>query len=104
MIRRLGSPAIALLLFAPAQCQSPRAALHPCSLPGAAGEARCAKYEVFEDRAARRGRKIALNIVVLPAVGPSPAPDPLFWLHGGPGAAATDSPAGPGVGLMQPIR
>jgi len=32
---------------------------------------------------------ISLHIVVLPATGEHPAPDPVFFLHGGPGAAAT---------------
>jgi len=40
---------------------------------------------------ARSGRKISLNIVVVPALGATPAPDPVFWLEGGPGGAATDA-------------
>jgi len=47
------------------------------------------KYEVFENRATRTGRRIPLNIILLPAKNPKPAPDPLFYLAGGPGAAAT---------------
>jgi len=50
-------------------------------------DALCGTLEVFEDRQARRGRKIALNVVVLPAVGSGDA-DPLFFLAGGPGQAA----------------
>ncbi len=46
-------------------------------------------YRVFEDREAKRGREIELNLVVLPATGDDPAPDPMFVFHGGPGAAAT---------------
>jgi pimeloyl-ACP methyl ester carboxylesterase len=51
---------------------------------------RCGTLEVYEDRAARKGRKIGLRIAVMPAdhsVGPA-APDPLFILVGGPGQAA----------------
>ncbi len=42
-------------------------------------------YAVFEDRKANSGRMIHLDLVVLHATGPDPAPDPLFYLAGGPG-------------------
>jgi len=45
-------------------------------------------YEVFEDRAAGKGRRIPLEIVVAPALGENPAPDPIFTFSGGPGVAA----------------
>ena len=67
-----------------------RLSLEPCKLPGFAGEARCGTYEVFEDRAAKSGRTIKLKIIVLKALSKAPAPDAIFALHGGPGAAATD--------------
>jgi hypothetical protein len=63
--------------------------LLPCHVPGVAEEVRCGRYEVFENRAARSGRKIALNIVVLPATGPKAARDPLVFLAGGGVAPAT---------------
>jgi pimeloyl-ACP methyl ester carboxylesterase len=44
---------------------------------------------VFEDRAAKQGRKIPLKIVVLPATGADRAPDPLVFFAGGPGDSAT---------------
>lgn len=47
------------------------------------------RCEVFEDRAGRKGRKIALNVLVLRATGPDRQPDPVFPLAGGPGQAAT---------------
>lgn len=70
--------------------------LEPCNLPGLTQEARCGKYEVYEDRAGARGRKIALNILILPASSDKPQPDPLFFLAGGPGqgAAAVISTSG----------
>ncbi|MEM1451351.1 MAG: alpha/beta fold hydrolase [Planctomycetota bacterium] len=46
-------------------------------------------YEVPENRATGEGRRIRLSLVVLPARSEDPAPDPVFMLHGGPGAAAT---------------
>jgi pimeloyl-ACP methyl ester carboxylesterase len=49
----------------------------------------CGRYEVFENRATKTGRKIALNVVVLPALAEKPAPDPVFYFAGGPGGAAS---------------
>ena len=69
--------------------QRGRIQMKPCNKPELSSEVLCGKYEVFEDRATRIGRKIALNIVLLPATNPKPAPDPLFYLAGGPGGAAT---------------
>jgi pimeloyl-ACP methyl ester carboxylesterase len=66
-----------------------RVALRPCHVPSLQEEVRCGTYEVYEDRAAKSGRKIPLNIVVVPALNVTPAPDPLFWLEGGPGVGAT---------------
>ena len=63
--------------------------LRPCEVSGTAGGGRCGSIEVFENRAAGAGRRIALNVVVLPATGTDAAPDPVFWLEGGPGGAAT---------------
>jgi pimeloyl-ACP methyl ester carboxylesterase len=62
-------------------------ALSSCAVAGF--NARCGSLTVFEDRAARAGRTIALNIVVLPATGGTAEPDPIFYLAGGPGQAAT---------------
>lgn len=54
-------------------------------------QAQCGKLTVFEDRQAVSGRTIDLNIAVLPSISRSPEPDPLFFLTGGPGQAATES-------------
>jgi pimeloyl-ACP methyl ester carboxylesterase len=51
----------------------------------------CGKYEVWEDREAKKGRRIALNVAVIPALAKA-KPDPVFLLAGGPGAAATETP------------
>jgi len=42
-------------------------------------------------------------VVVLPATGASPRPDPVFWLHGGPGAAATDMVPAAHGGFFEPL-
>lgn len=68
--------------------------LLPCDVAGIPGGGRCGTYDVYENRAARAGRVVALNVVVIPATGPTPAPDPIVWLEGGPGGAATQA-AGP---------
>ena len=54
----------------------------------------CGTHEVFENRATRQGRRIALNIVVLPSLTQPALPDPLAVLVGGPGQAATEGAAG----------
>ena len=63
--------------------------LKPCHVAGVDEEVLCGRYEVFENRAARQGRKIGLNIVVLPATGPDVLADPLVFLAGGGVAPAT---------------
>lgn len=69
-------------------------ALEPCEVPGASEgskeQARCGTYEVFENRAAKRGRKIKLKVVVFPATGRDKVADPLFYIPGGPGSSATE--------------
>ena len=57
----------------------------PCKFPGVEEEIRCATYAVWEDREARKGRKIGINLTILPAKGPNPEPDPIFYFGGGPG-------------------
>ena len=54
-------------------------------------EARCGNLLVAENPSKPQGKKIALNIAVIPAVSRSPAPDPIFFIPGGPGEAATES-------------
>lgn len=75
--------AVSLLMAAPAIV--PRDC--PAALPA---PVRCGSLEVPEDRARPEGRKIALNIVILPATGPVRLP-PLFDLEGGPGLPSTHS-------------
>ncbi|HEY6251556.1 MAG TPA: alpha/beta hydrolase [Candidatus Angelobacter sp.] len=79
-------------------------ALQTCNLSGVSGPARCGTFEVFEDRAAKSGRKIKLHIVVLPALGPAPAPDPVFVFQGGPGGAASDLAADASSSYLREVR
>jgi len=72
--------------------------LKPCQVPDIKGDAKCGTFEVFENRATRKGRKINLNVLVLPATGPKRERDALFYFAGGPGSAATDE--APGIAQM----
>jgi pimeloyl-ACP methyl ester carboxylesterase len=92
---------IVLAIFASAGCfgvaapasaaeASRRLELVPCKQEGLPPDARCGTYEVFENRAARTGRKIPLKVVVVPAQGPDRLPDPFFYFAGGPGDSSID--------------
>ncbi len=69
---------------------SPLDHLKPCASADGPTDAYCGKLEVWENRAAKTGRKISLKIVVLPALKQEAAPDPLFFLAGGPGQGAAE--------------
>jgi len=62
--------------------------LQPCTGDDTPNDALCGTLKVFENRATKQGRQIDLNIVVLPALRADAAPDPLFFLAGGPGQGA----------------
>jgi pimeloyl-ACP methyl ester carboxylesterase len=69
---------------------------HPCHVPLIAEEVQCATYPVWENRETKSGRKLGLNIVILPAAatGAQRANDPLFILAGGPGQASSETAPG----------
>jgi len=62
--------------------------LKPCVSGEGPSDAYCGKLRVWEDRTAKAGRQIGLKIVVLPALRRDAAPEPLFFLAGGPGQGA----------------
>ena len=68
-----------------------RIELKRCRLEGIQEDVLCGSYSVYENRNARQGRRIQLNISVLPATGRKVAADPVFFLSGGPGEGASDS-------------
>lgn len=49
----------------------------------------CGTYAVFENYKTKKGRKINLNIIVVPAVHKTSNQLPIFYFEGGPGLAAT---------------
>jgi pimeloyl-ACP methyl ester carboxylesterase len=86
---------LAVICLTLAACARPESStrqgwLKPCALDRIEGDARCGTYEVFEDRAARQGRRIGLRVVVLSASA-QPAPDPVIFFAGGPGDSAVGS-------------
>ena len=75
--------------------------LSACEAVAGREKAMCGSYEVFEDRAARSGRKIKLNLMVLPAAADKPEPDPVFLIDGGPGGSAVQDYRGFGQVFRQ---
>jgi pimeloyl-ACP methyl ester carboxylesterase len=68
--------------------EAPAIALADCRLPGIDLAARCGVLEVWEDRAAKSGRRIALHVAIVPARLRAKEPDPILVLAGGPGQGA----------------
>jgi Predicted hydrolases or acyltransferases (alpha/beta hydrolase superfamily) len=64
--------------------------LTPCHVEGVKEELRCGVYNVFENRRTKKGRKLPLKIVLIPARHPHPDQGPIFYMAGGPGEAATE--------------
>ncbi len=91
MTRILAAAAAALLLAAcNSSPEAPKAtvALQTCRLPGVEIAARCGELEVWEDREAKSGRRIKLDIAVVPARLRARQDDPIVVLAGGPGQGA----------------
>lgn len=93
-------PAAAALLLlvwpcslAAAPAAAPALRTRPCTVRGVRGPARCGTLEVWEDREARKGRRIGIHFVVLPASARGRAKEAVAFLSGGPGEAATDAAA-----------
>ena len=90
-------PGVASCLIILAACSDNRAPIRvatlpltPCRVAHVENEVKCGTIDVVENRETRVGRKIAINIVVLPAIARNKEPDPVFVFAGGPGQAATD--------------
>ncbi|HUQ83883.1 MAG TPA: alpha/beta fold hydrolase, partial [Gemmatimonadaceae bacterium] len=94
----LGTALLGCLMMRPLVAyaqQSPQIALGPCALPGldAGSTARCGMLIVAENRAVKNGRTIQLRVVVFPATGRDRAPDPVFYIAGGPGSSIVEDAA-----------
>ena len=76
---------------APSDVAAPSAiSLRNCRVANIDSEVKCATLEVIENRETQQGRKINLNIVVLPAGARIKEADPIFLFAGGPGQAASE--------------
>lgn len=71
--------------------------LSPCEKPentmlaSIIEESLCGTVSVFENRQTMAGRKIELNLMLLPATTSVVRADPIFYLAGGPGQSAVES-------------
>lgn len=102
-----GAPSVGTTAAAEASRPAPTLVLGPCPAGELPPDARCGTCEVFEDRAAARGRKIALRVVVYPATpgtddtetagteaaeaaqpGRARRNDPIVYFEGGPGGSS----------------
>jgi len=90
--------AVACAACVPAGAPLVSARLHPCVSSEGPTDAYCGGLDVYEDRAAGKGRKIQLAIVVLPSISSDVHADPLVFLAGGPGQAAAQM-----AHLVQPM-
>ncbi|HEY4997997.1 MAG TPA: alpha/beta hydrolase [Usitatibacter sp.] len=66
----------------------PAIALETCRLPAVDAPAKCGTYQVWEDREAKSGRRIKIDLAILPAKMRAHEPDPIVVLAGGPGQGA----------------
>ncbi len=66
------------------KCERPETA----EITGIVQESLCGRISVWENRQSKQGRKIDLNVMLIPASTAVVKPDPIFFLAGGPGQAA----------------
>ena len=75
--------------FTKANAQPNYKYLKPCQVEGTKDSALCGVLQVFENRQTKQGRKIGLNIIVIPAIDQTAVQSPIFYFDGGPGIATT---------------
>lgn len=81
---------ICVFFFATTSAQQPfQGKLQLCKPANATDSVYCGNYTVFENRKTKQGRKLDLNLIVVPAINSSGAKSPVFYFDGGPGIAAT---------------
>jgi len=103
VMKRICLPICLFLLSASAEAATRTVyqKLKPCKVEGLQEEVLCGTLPVWENRTARSGRKIDLYVVVLPAQNPNPAPDPVFYINGGPGYGSAGAAADMGQFLSE---
>ena len=80
-----------MCLAADQSLHASRIPLTACKAMGGRAEAMCGSYEVFQNRGARGGRKMKLNLMVFPAQDAAPLPDPVVLPAGGQGVGAVQT-------------
>ena len=85
----IAAAALSLAACSPGH-DSPRRTLQlqPCRLPGVEAAAQCGSLSVWEDRAEKRGRRIDINVAIVPAKLRNHEPDAIAIFAGGPGQGA----------------
>jgi pimeloyl-ACP methyl ester carboxylesterase len=85
----LAAACLALAACVPGpEAARPAIVLDTCRLPGVDAPAKCGSYEVWEDREAKAGRRLKLDIAILPAKARAREADPIVVFAGGPGQGA----------------
>lgn len=83
-----------LFIFTPDSHGSSGLKVKPCYMEALGEEVLCGTLEVMENRLVRKGAKIKLNFIILPAWSHNPLPDPIFVFQGGPGGGAAEGVVG----------
>jgi len=91
-LRRLSILLVFLVLWAPYDTDASFGLkIEPCYIAELGEEVVCGTFEVLENRRVRKGAKIRLNFIILPAWTLDPEPDPVFIFSGGPGQGSADT-------------
>lgn len=100
-MRRFPLASAALLLLAAVPAAAERPSLAPCADNP---DYRCGKVSVFEDREKAAGRRIDLNVLLVPAKTEQPSKQALFYIAGGPGGSSTDEGRGGFAQFLDKLR
>ncbi|MCO4321528.1 alpha/beta hydrolase [Aliidiomarina quisquiliarum] len=90
LITLIGCVVVLLLGFYLPSATATNLEMAPCHLKGFAEQVECGYLSVPENYAEPNGKTIAIHVVRLPAVATAADKDPLLFLAGGPGQAATE--------------
>jgi pimeloyl-ACP methyl ester carboxylesterase len=84
------APSIGTTRGAPSTLVVGQVAMERCRPPNTDRDLLCGQIVVPENWSTKRGRKLALRAIIVPAKAAKPALEPLFLFFGGPGQSATD--------------
>lgn len=81
---------LSLLTASMTSLASPSLMLEDCHVKGIKEQVQCGQLDVLENYQKLDGRQISINVVVLPSIDRTSTKEPLMFLAGGPGQAATE--------------